>query len=153
FTPYSQVPFSGDPESATLTGHDIPGFQGGLKYAGDWGPDVKLTLSTSGIVQNHKTDSTAVIPLFVGSSGVDAGAALISDNETPNNTSVTAWGVDGFGRLDLYGFSFVGYGYTGKGIGTTALFFDGVDDEGAARRSWGGYLQGSYTFAQVFTLG
>ena len=60
--------------------------------------------------------------------------------------------MDGFGRLDIYGFSFVAYGYTGKGVGTTGLFFDGVDDEGNTRKSYGGYLQGSYTFFNTFTV-
>src|SRR5262249_26013522 len=153
FTPYSQVPFSGDPESATLTGHDVPGFQGGLKYANDFGEGTKLTLSTSGVVQNHKADCPATIAVFGGSSCLIGGTALISDNETPNNASITTWAVDGFGRLDIAGFSFVAYGYTGKGVGTTALFFDGVSDDGAKRRSDGGYLQASYTFWDRFTLG
>jgi predicted porin len=153
FTPYSQVPFSGDFESATMTGHDVPGFQGRLKYVGTFAPDAKLTLSTSGIVQNHKLDCPAGIAVFGGSSCLVGGTALISDNETPNGTSVTAWAVDGFGRLDIAGFSFVAYGYTGKGVGTTGLFFDGVSDEGASRRSDGGYLQASYTFFDRFTLG
>jgi len=153
FTPYSQVPFSGDPESATMTGHDTPGFQGGLKWAGEIAPAVKLQVSTSAIVQEHKTDCTAAIPVFGPSSCVTNVPVFVSDNELPVNHSVTAWAVDGFGRLDLYGFSFVGYAYTGKGVGTTALFFDGVSDEGATRRSSGGYAQASYTFNDLFTLG
>jgi hypothetical protein len=54
--------------------------------------------------------------------------------------------VDGFGMLDLWGFNFVAYGYTGKGVGTTALMFDGIDAIGGARRSSGGYFQAAYTF-------
>jgi len=57
------------------------------------------------------------------------------------------------GRIDIGGLSLVGYGYTGKGVGTTALFFDGVDARGSTRRSFGGYGQASYTFYNVFTLG
>jgi len=48
--------------------------------------------------------------------------------------------------LDFYGFNFVAYGYTGKGVGTTGLFFDGVDIFGDRRTSEGGYLQAAYTF-------
>jgi len=40
----------------------------------------------------------------------------------------------------------VAYGYTGKAVGTTALFFDGVDIFGDRRPSDGGYLQAAYTF-------
>jgi hypothetical protein len=54
--------------------------------------------------------------------------------------------VDGFAMLDLWGFNFVAYGYTGKGVGTTGLFFDGVDVFGNARDSSGGYFQAAYTF-------
>jgi hypothetical protein len=61
--------------------------------------------------------------------------------------------VDGFGRLDIAELSLVGYAYTGQGVGTTALFFDGVDAQGSTRRSFGGYGQASYTFYNVFTLG
>ncbi len=157
FTPLSEIPPFGDPESAVMTGHDSPGFQGQLKYVGTFMPDVKLTLSTSGIVQRHQADCIAAIGPFGASSclpnSVPGQVASFSDPELPPGTSVTAWAVDGFGRLDIYGFSFVAYGYTGKGVGTTGLFFDGVDDEGNTRRSFGGYLQGSYTFFNVFTLG
>ena len=62
------------------------------------------------------------------------------------NTSVTAWAVDAFAMIDVWGFNFVAYGYTGKGVGTTGLFFDGVDIFGNARPSDGGYLQAAYTF-------
>src|SRR5262249_37720709 len=116
-------------------------------------PDVKLTLSTTGIVQGHQADCTAAIPVFGPSSCLGNPAVFVSDNELPVGKSVTAWGVDGFGRLDAYGFSFVAYVYTGKGIGTTGLFFDGVSDEGVTRRSDGGYVQASYTFLDRYTLG
>jgi hypothetical protein len=61
--------------------------------------------------------------------------------------------VDGFAMLDWGGWNFVAYGYTGKGVGTTGLFFNGIDAIGEARRSDGGYLQAAYTFDGVFTLG
>src|SRR5262249_20278919 len=41
---------------------------------------------------------------------------------------------------------------TGKGVGTTGLFFDGVDIFGDPRKSDGGYLQGAYTFAGGWLL-
>jgi hypothetical protein len=78
---------------------------------------------------------------------------VVSDPELPPGSQVTAWAVDGFGRIDIYGFSLVGYGYTGQGVGTTGLFFDGVDDQGHTRPSHGGYVQASYTFFNTFTIG
>jgi hypothetical protein len=55
--------------------------------------------------------------------------------------------------LDIWGFNFVAYGYTGKGVGTTGLFFDGVDIFGNARDSSGGYFQAAYTFKGGWWLG
>jgi hypothetical protein len=48
--------------------------------------------------------------------------------------------------LDLWGWNFVAYGYTGKGVGTTGLFFNGIDAIGVTRHSEGGYFQAAYTF-------
>jgi predicted porin len=152
FTPLDEVPFSGDPQSGTMTGHAVPSFQGQLKYVGTFAPDVKLTLSTSGVVQRQEADCKASIPTFGTSSCIGA-APLVSSPLMAPGTSVTAWAVDGFGRFDVYGLSLVGYGYTGQGVGTTALFFDGVDARGNTRRSFGGYGQASYTFYNVFTVG
>jgi len=68
------------------------------------------------------------------------GASLNADAHT------NVWAVDAFAMLDLWGWNFVGYGYTGKGVGTTALMFDGINAIGGARRSEGGYFQAAYTF-------
>jgi Malate:quinone oxidoreductase (Mqo) len=41
-------------------------------------------------------------------------------------------------------------GYTGKGVGTTGMFFHGVDIAGNPRTSFGGYLQSvAYTFGRA----
>ena len=69
-----------------------------------------------------------------------------------SGTSVNSWGVDGFGKLDISGFSFVAYGYYGDGLGTTGLFLSAFDSFGNARVSEGGYVQGSYTWDK-FTFG
>jgi hypothetical protein len=152
FTPLDEFPASGDPLSSTFTGHDQPMFQGQLKYVGTYMPDIKLTLSTSGVVQRQEADCTAAIPTFGTSSCIGAFPLVSSPQLTPG-TGVTTWAVDGFGRLDVYGLSLVGYGYTGQGAGTTGLFRDGVDALGNTRRSFGGYGQASYTFYDVFTVG
>jgi hypothetical protein len=150
-TPYEEFPLSGDPNSGFMNGHDLPMGQAKIQYVGTWSPDVKLTLSTSGVVQRQRGDCLA------GSSCV----AEVDDLNTGNlpgfnpfegqpgiqsGTQTTAWAVDGFAMLDLWGWNFVAYGYTGKGVGTTGLFFDGVDIFGDARRSYGGYVQAAYTF-------
>ena len=145
FTPLDEVPFSGDPNSATLTGHDLPQVQGQLKYVGNITPALKLTLSTSGTVQRQQADCTASIPTFGTSSCIGAAPAVSSAGLSPG-TSVTAGAVDGFARLDYGPVSLVATGYTGRGIGTTGLFFDGVGADGSARKSDGGYVQASYTF-------
>jgi len=137
-TPYDEIAFSGDPESGSMTGHDTPMGQGKISYVNALTPDTKLTLSTSGVIQNQQNDCVAAPSTCV---------------YMPSGTNVTAWAVDGFGMLDIYGWNFVAYGYTGKGVGTTGLFFDGVDIYGDPRKSYGGYLQGSYTFNKVFTVG
>jgi hypothetical protein len=153
-TPYDEFAFSGDPESSSLfTGHDLPEFQGKLSWVNSWGPDAKLTLSTSGVTQKQEANC--------GSLQASTGFCIFDESApgsgTPfsvnSNASVWTWAVDGFAMLDLYGWNFVAYGYTGKGVGTTGLYFDGLDIAGDARRSDGGYLQAAYTFNGVFTLG
>ncbi len=152
FTPLDEIPFSGDPNSATLTGHDSPQVQGQLKYVGDIMPDLKLTLSSSGTFQRQQADCAASIPTF-GTSSCIGGAPLVSSAELSPGASVSAWAVDGFARLDYGPVSVVATGYTGRGVGTTALFFDGVSADGSARKSDGGYVQASYTFFDRLKLG
>jgi hypothetical protein len=145
-TPMDELAFSGDPFSANMTGHDLPMGQAKIQYVGTWSPDVKLTLSSSGLVQKQQAEclngnvnggifSTCLPNTFIN------GIPVMNQN-----TSVTAWAVDAFAMLDVWGFNFVAYGYTGKGVGTTGLFFDGVDIFGDRRNSKGGYLQAAYTF-------
>jgi hypothetical protein len=150
-TPLDEFAFAGPFNSGTMTSHDLPMGQAKIQYVGTWSPDVKLTLSSSGVIQRQRADclngssciadvsdlNTGNLPgfnPFVGVPGIQTG------------TQTTAWAVDGFAMLDLWGWNFVAYGYTGKGVGTTGLFWDGVDVFGNARRSDGGYLQAAYTF-------
>jgi hypothetical protein len=148
-TPLDVLPFSGDPFSAVMTGHDLPMGQAKIQYVGTWSPDVKLTLSTSGVVQKLQGECLNGSVSTVGFSTCPGINAPFFFNGVPlmnQNTSVTAWAVDAFAMIDVWGFNFVAYGYTGKGVGTTGLFFDGVDIFGNARPSDGGYLQAAYTF-------
>jgi predicted porin len=147
-TPLDVLPFSGDVFSATMTGHDLPMGQAKIQYVGTWSPDVKLTLSTSGVVQKLQGEclNGSVSVGFSTCPGINAPFFFNGVPLMNQNTSVTAWAVDAFAMLDVWGFNFVAYGYTGKGVGTTGLFFDGVDIFGNARPSDGGYLQAAYTF-------
>lgn len=134
FTPLDTV-FNGVFVSSTLTGHELPMVQGQVKWKGDIVPGAKLTLSADGLWQQQRQDTTTGSNMFVG-----------------NQFTTDSWGVDAFGKLDVYGFSFVGYGYYGKGLGTTGLFWNGFDAFGTPRQSYGGYAQGSYTWDK-FTFG
>jgi hypothetical protein len=148
-TPMDELAFSGDQFSANMTGHDLPMGQAKIQYVGTWSPDVKLTLSASGVVQKQQAEclNGAVDTTFFSTcAGVNTGFFVDGVRTMAAGTNVTTWAVDAFAMLDVWGFNFVAYGYTGKGVGTTGLFFDGVDIFGDRRRSDGGYLQAAYTF-------
>jgi predicted porin len=145
-TPLDEFNFSGDPLSGNMTGHDLPMGQAKIQYVGTWSPDVKLTLSSSGVVQKQQAECLAATNAVGFSSQCIFAGTGFNTVAPGSNSNVTAWAVDGFAMLDLWGFNFVAYGYTGKGVGTTGLFFDGVDIFGNARDSSGGYFQAAYTF-------
>jgi hypothetical protein len=166
-TPLAPFAFSGDPTSANAclagaslangncngwTNSDAPMVQGKLSYVTplQWlTPDAKLTLSTSGLWERQQADcgTQATLPIINGTCHFGTGA-IVNLNGVPlnPNASVDVWAVDAFAMLDLWGWNFVAYGYTGKGVGTTALMFDGIDRIGGRRRSDGGYFQAAYTF-------
>lgn len=132
YSPY--VGFS----SATITGQDMPMFQGRLKYVGQLSPDVKLTAWTSGIYQQHRSEYGDAI--VAGYSTVN-GFLLTTPGE-----KFSSVGVDGGMRIDWGGFSVAGYGYWGSGLGTTGLFFAAFSPDGSARKSSGYYAEAQYTF-------
>jgi hypothetical protein len=143
FTPYNTVNFAGitpatatfAPYSSTLTGQELPEVQAQIKWKGNIAPGAALTLSADALWQQHKEDPAT------------GSVSLLATGQ-----SVNSWGADGFGKLDIDGFSFVAYGYYGQGLGTTGFFFDGFDFAGNARNSYGGYAQASYTWDK-FTFG
>jgi hypothetical protein len=162
-TPLAPFAFSGDPTSAnaclagaTLAGascngwtnSDAPMVQGKLQYVNAFTPDVKLTLSTSGLWERQQADCSTQSTLPITATCISGAATIVSLNGVPLNPNahVDVWAVDAFAMLDLWGWNFVAYGYTGKGVGTTALMFDGIDAIGGARHSEGGYFQAAYTF-------
>lgn len=159
FTPYNEfnsagIDSLGNVVSADITGQDSPMVQGRLKYKGNFGATscglkdtncgpgpITLTLSTSFVVQDHQVENR---DLALG----NINPVLFRAGDT-----FTSWGWDGFARLDWGPISLVGYGYTGSGLGSTALFFNGFSFNGQARDSSGGYAQGSYTFFDRLTVG
>jgi hypothetical protein len=124
--------------SGTMTAHDQPQFQGEIEYVGKFAPDVKFTAWADGITQLQRV------------SEADVAAALVSGGP---GASVRSSGVDVGARLDLGGFSAVGYGYWGSALGTTGLFWDAISPNGQARNSNGWYAEAEYTFFDRLTFG
>ena len=87
-----------------------------MKWKGDIAPGAKLTLSADGVWEEHQDDFAT-------------GSNVFNPNGTlqANGNAFESWGIDGFSKLDIDGFSFVAYGYYGAGLGTTGLFFDAFD--------------------------
>jgi len=98
---------------------DTMGFEGKLGY--EWSGDFSGKVWASFITQSLDTSST-----------------LFSNQD--------ATGFDAGIKLGVSGFEFVGYFYSGDGVGTTDFLFDGVDLGGNTRDSDGGYLQATYKF-------
>jgi len=133
FTPLDTTDLFGLSNYASINGAEAPMIQGQIKYKGALGPGAKLTLSADALWQEHRVDTSSFV-------------------DVPTGAAISSWGIDGFGKVDVAGFSFVGYGYYGKGLGTTGLFLDGFTEDGQQRASYGGYGQGSYTWDK-FTIG
>ena len=53
----------------------------------------------------------------------------------------------------IYNINLVAYGYSGEGVGTTALLRNGFDTTGKKRDSDGGYVQGTYVIPTGTKLG
>ena len=53
----------------------------------------------------------------------------------------------------IYNINLVAYGYSGEGVGTTALLRDGFDATGKMRDSDGGYVQATYVIPTGTKLG
>ena len=69
------------------------------------------------------------------------------------NGSDTADAFEGGASISFGNANIVAYGYSGEGVGTTALIRDGYDTVGNARDSDGGYVQGTYVIPTGTKLG
>jgi predicted porin len=115
FQPLNQFDFSG--YSGVSTAHSAPMFQGRFTYdykGADWSTHV-----WSGFVV--QTDDGIATPAGITSKTAAAG-------EFGANVTLGPVGLQG-------------YYYRAKGVGSTALFFDGLSPDGQLRDSEGGYVQ------------
>ncbi|HVS27745.1 MAG TPA: hypothetical protein VHE58_10730 [Burkholderiales bacterium] len=122
FQPYAAGPIAGGP-SATISGHQLPGFQGKLTYDYDLG-GVTGRVWTSFFYQRNQ--------------------ATAADLGGPGSFGVTAIAADAGIKAAIAGLDGVLYYYQGRGIGTTGILLDGVDLGGHRRNSNGGYAQVGY---------
>jgi hypothetical protein len=121
FQPLNEFDFSGD--SGSSGEHSAPMFQGRFTYdykAASWATHIWagfMTQTQDGIVQL----SNGVI--------------------TNTRNSKTAVVGEGGANVTIGPVGLQGYFYRGSGVGSTALFFDGLSLDGAFRDSEGGYVQ------------
>jgi predicted porin len=118
-----------EPNSATLTGHEQPGFQAKASY--EWTGSVAGKAWVSGMSQQVKARAGDAAP--AGSS--------VSGQAFDIGAKVNAGALEG-----------VLYAYSGDGIGTTAIGFDAaalVPGGLAKRKSKGGYGQVTYKFGKL----
>ena len=117
FQPLNEFDFSG--VSGSAGEHSAPMFQGRLTYdykAEQWAAHVWAGFVT----QNQEGIVTA----------------------TSDRNSKTAVAGEGGASITYGPAGLLGYYYRGSGVGTTALFFDGLSLDGQFRDSEGGYIQG-----------
>lgn len=131
FQGFDYVAFSTHPSTATLSKQDEPGFQAKLTY--DWsgigGTSGRVWLG--GMTQKTKSNG-----------GTD---------NAPAGSSVDGRGFDVGAKVGFGGLEVVGYYYNAKGLGTTAIGFDGAAVVGGTvdeRDSDGFYVQATYTFGK-----
>jgi hypothetical protein len=118
--------FSTLPTSATVSGHEQPGFQGKASY--EWKGAVGGKAWVSGIAQKVKARTT---------------------DTAPSGSTVSGTGLDIGAKANFGGLEGVLYAYTANGIGTTAIGFDAASFVGGTlekRKSNGWYAQAAYKF-------
>jgi predicted porin len=117
------------------TAHNSPQLQAGLAYA--WG-DPKSGGMTGKVWLDVISQHLKL------NSGDVADAVAIG-----KATDYTGTSVDGGVKVDIAGLEAVLYGYTGKGVGTTGLYYLATSALGETRKSDGGYVQATYKFDKL----
>lgn len=115
--------------------HQQPQFAGRLKYVGNLLPNAMLTAWAGGMTQELEGLRSSNGQLLRG-----------------GHVRERAYAAEGGAKIDIGAAELLGYGYYGKGVGTTALFFDGLDNRGDPRNSYGFLAQASYTFFDRLTI-
>lgn len=132
FQPLDQFNFAGGGLSAQSQQHSSPMVQGKATYDFAIG-GIKTRLWASFLIQHHQ--------------------GLTSDTITENeHRSAMAEAGEIGAKFTYRNFQGVAYYYRGSGLGTTALFFDGVAANGRKRSSEGYYVQAMYNFTKKFKL-
>ena len=131
-----------------------PGVHAKAAYTLKMSDDMKFYASITGITQ--KQDAQTIIGTNVtapGIIGTTAGGAAVFGTAvtTPvyGPDQYTSEGGDVLAKFDVAGFEVDASYYYGKGIGTTALFYNADDGAGHARKSDGYLIQGTYTVGAV----
>jgi hypothetical protein len=127
----------GAASDASYQGTRLPRLEAELSWTGNMG-----TASSSGSMT-----SANKIMLWVNGAWQNTNLSAVSTSGS--NPSISSGGVGGGAKLDASGFSIVGSGYYGSGIGTTLMFgqLDGsaIDPALDARKSWGYLAQVQYS--------
>jgi predicted porin len=137
FTPLDEFNNSG--LSASSTAHDTPMFQGKITW------DYKAEPLYYKAEPSYKAEPFAVRIWTSGLFQPQQGIVLTTPTgPVQTQRSATAAAIDVGTKVDFDPFSLVAYYYWGRGVGTTALFFDGLSPTGETRDSEGYYIQGSW---------
>ncbi|MDE2149743.1 MAG: porin [Gammaproteobacteria bacterium] len=133
YSPLNQFDLSGHSAASNGTAKSVPGVHEKIRYDFDVS-GFKGFISTSGIFQRN---TGLVNP---------AGTFLPTNNKMSFGVDLTT--VVGYGPISV-----LLSGYDARGLGTTALYFDGYDATGHARRSWGYLAQTTYQLTSTVKLG
>src|SRR5207249_1885615 len=120
---------AGAATSASLTAHEQPGLQAKGSY--EWTGTVGGKAWVSGMNQKVKARAT---------------------DTAPAGSSVSGQAFDLGAKLNVADFEGVLYGYSGDGVGTTAIGFNAAAVVGGnleKRKSKGGYVQGTYKIGKL----
>src|SRR5574340_1769825 len=137
-------------DPSVVCGPDPCGSAGDASFSGTKTPRIEAEASWTGDLGSSgegEMKTSNKIMLWVN--GMVQNTKLSALNPAPIDSSLTSGGVGGGAKLDVSGFSLVGSGYYGRGVGTTLMFgqLDGsaVDGSGSGRSSYGYIGQAMYT--------